>query len=76
MISQTGEGVINDPEWPLAILIEKFPNCCVFRPANACLDMLLHGQKQQKTFENDEKSIFFIMHARGLRRKTKKKVCW
>ena len=53
--------------------------CCVFRPENACLSMRSHGRKQSKTFENHEKSIFFIMHTRGSRnaheekrRKTKK----
>ena len=39
--------------------------CCVVQPANACLPMRLHGQKQQKTLENDEKSTFFIMRMRG-----------
>ena len=46
--------------------------CCVFRPANACLHMHSHGRKRQKTFKNDEKSIFYERHKRGLRRKTKK----
>ena len=46
---------------------------------HAC--MRSHGRKQSKTFENHEKSIFFIMQTRGSRnaheekrRKMKKKV--
>ena len=31
--------------------------------------MCWHGWKQQKTFGNDEKSTFFVMHTRGLQRK-------
>ena len=33
--------------------------CCVFRPANACLRMYLHGRKWWKTLEN-EKFEFLI----------------
>ena len=32
--------------------------CCVFRPANACLHMCLHGQKQWKSFKNHKKVSF------------------
>ena len=39
--------------------------CCVFRPANPCLGMRLHGWKRWKTFENHEKSTFSIMRTRG-----------
>ena len=34
--------------------------CCVFRPANTCLHMHLHGRKRSKTFKNDLNSIFFL----------------
>ena len=41
--------------------------------------MLAHAfawSKTTKFFENYEKNTFFIMHTRGLQRKTKIKVCW
>ena len=45
--------------------------CCVFQPAEACLHMHWHGRKWSKTFENNEKSTFFIMHM--LTKKNEKK---
>ena len=47
------------------ISFTQMHKCCVFRPANTCLCIRSHGQKWLKTFENHEKSTFFIMHTRG-----------
>ena len=55
---------------------EAWRECCVFRPANACLHMRSHDWKQWKTLENYQKSTFFIVrtwdsrkaHARTLRK--------
>ena len=37
----------------IQVIAGPFNNCCVYRPANACLRMRLHGQKQSKTLENE-----------------------
>ena len=48
--------------------IFQMNTCCVFLPVNAWSRMRLHGRKRSKTFENHEKSTFFIMHTRGSRK--------
>ena len=52
-------------------------------PANACLRMHSHGQKQQRIFENDKKVPFSLCareaHERPTKRpskKNEKKSCW
>ena len=47
------------------LALVRFEQCCVFRPANACLRMRSHGQKQYKMLENYQKSMFFIIQIRG-----------
>ena len=45
--------------------------CISTSKCKRCLRMHFHGRKQSKTFENHEKSTFFIMHMRGSRKANK-----
>ena len=52
--------------------IFQMNTCCVFLPVNACLRMRWHGCQRSKTFENHEKSTFFIMLTKKNEEKQKK----
>ena len=44
----------------LELQLNRSCHCCVFRPANACLHMHVHGRKRQKTDQQTFFLVFFI----------------